>query len=110
MFEVTNNTITLTRGDYAELDVSLYNQDKTPHMLTEGETLTLSVKRKTTDMTPIFQKVLKQGDELLFVFLPEDTKDLAFGTYRYDIEFNTADEKPDTIITPHDFIIGEEVT
>ena len=110
MFEVTNNIITLTRGDYAELDVSLYNQDETPHILTEGETLTLSVKRKTTDLTPIFQKVLKQGDEPVFVFLPEDTKDLAFGTYRYDIEFNTADGKPDTIIKPHDFIVDEEVT
>lgn len=110
MFEVTNNIITLTRGDYAELDVSLYNQDETPHTLAEGETLTLSVKRKTTDLTPIFQKVLKQGDKPVFVFMPEDTKDLAFGTYRYDVEFKTADGKPDTIITPHDFIIGEEVT
>jgi hypothetical protein len=110
LFDVTNNIITLTRGDYAELDVFLYNQDKTPHMLAEGETLTLSVKRKTTDITPIFQKVLKQGDELVFVFLPEDTKNLDFGEYKYDVEFNTADGKPDTIITPHDFIIGEEVS
>jgi hypothetical protein len=110
LFDVTNNIITLTRGDYAELDVFLYNQDKTPHILIEGETLTLSVKRKITDITPIFQKVLKQGDELVFVFLPEDTKNLDFGAYKYDVEFNTADGKPDTIITPHDFIIGEEVT
>lgn len=110
MFDVTNNIITLTRGDYAALDIFVYNQDETPHILTEGETLTLSVKRKTTDLTPIFQKVLKQGDELVFVFLPEDTKDLSFGTYKYDVEFNTADGKTDTIITPHDFIVGEEVT
>ena len=110
MFDVTNNIITLTRGDYAELDISVSNRDGTPHILTEGETLTLSVKRKTADLTPIFQKVLKQGDELVFVFLPKDTKDLSFGTYKYDVEFNTADGKPDTIITPHDFIVGEEVT
>lgn len=110
MFDVTNNIITLTRGDYAEADVSLSYASGEPYALSEGEILTLTVKRKTTDFTPIFQKVIKQGDELVFVFTPEDTKNLDFGTYKYDVEFKTADGKPDTIITPHDFIVDEEVT
>ena len=40
---------------------------------------------------------------------PEDTKELGFGTYVYDLEMTFADGRVDTFVEGKDFIISPEV-
>ena len=42
--------------------------------------------------------------------LPEDTHELPYKIYKYDVQLTLADGFVDTIIPPTDFIVKEEVT
>lgn len=55
--------------------------------------------------------ILKQIpiDSMTLRIDPEDTKNLNFGTYVYDVELTTKDGIVDTFITPSSFKITEEV-
>ena len=48
-------------------------------------------------------------DTLTLTLLPEDTKDLSFGKYVYDIQLTKADGTVDTFITKATIKITEEV-
>ena len=60
----------------------------------------------------MFQKVITQFEDgnANIEITPNDTKDIPFKTYVYDIQLNRVDGTVNTIIPPSNFTIGGEVT
>ena len=104
--EKTNN-ITLVRGDYFPCYISM-TKDGEPFEPSIG-TLRFAVKKRYTDPD---EKVLIVKtipiDTLLLELESDDTKELKFGEYVYDIEYTDQNGRPDTFIRAK-FILSEEV-
>lgn len=111
MYSVDNNKIYLTRGDNADFTLTLEGYEAQ-----EGDVLTFTVKKNCQDKQALIQKTLDA--ELKFTIEHDDTKDLQFGDYWYDVQLKraTVDENDnevetyDTVIIPHVITIGGEVT
>lgn len=104
-----DNTIRLTRGDTAYLEVPLVDEASgETYTMRPGDKLTLSVKRNVKDEYCCFQKVVEGSN--LFKILPEDTADCDFTKYKYDVQLDTADGDTFTVIEPACFTIMPEVT
>lgn len=108
MLSVSGTTIKLTRGDTAYLSLDL-TMDGEAYEYADGDTVTLSVRVNTDDNPEyLFQKVVNAGETI--VIQPEDTKPLAYGRYKYDVQLNTVQGEVFTVIEPSTFQITEEVT
>lgn len=110
MFRIDEGqNIIIVRGDSAQFDIKVTQDDgqggTIDYEMQEGDVLLFTVKKNTRQKEMIFQK---SGQSI--TILPEDTENLSYGTYQYDVEFTGADGYVDTIITPHDFEVAEEVT
>lgn len=113
MFKVDaeTNVITMTRGDYGLFSVEILKAKENPtdpdefYELEEGDVVYFTVKKNTKSDTPLIQKT-----GLLIEILHDDTKDLNYGTYVYDVQLTHANGEPDTFITYTDFVIEQEVT
>lgn len=113
MFEISqNNDIQLTRGDTARFRVHITcedsNKDVIPYEIADTDTLTLSVKKNVKDFKPLFQKVITGSDK--FHIKPEDTANLDFGKYRYDVQLNKSNSDVHTVVPTSVFEILQEVT
>ena len=107
MLYIEGNTIRLTRGDTAYLEFPL-KTEVGEYVMVSNDTLTLSVKKNTKDTEYIFQKVITGTNT--FHIEPNDTTDLSFGKYTYDVQINTADGDVFTVIPPSTFEVLNEVT
>lgn len=100
----SENNITLTRGDTAILTLTVkrngsdydYSDDLTQ----------FTVKRNTVTSDLVFQKTFT-GSSIQID--PSDTKDLYYTDLKYDVQLITPNNEVYTVITPHDFIVAEEV-
>lgn len=101
--------IDIIRGDSAEFDIVVYQLDEhgepVEYQLQPGDVVRFTVKKSTKAPEKLIQKV---GPHISI--LPEDTSELAYKTYKYDVEITLADGFVDTIIPPTDFVIHDEVT
>lgn len=110
---IKGNEISMIRGDSETIQVSCFdmNKEKIPFIL--GDRVYMTVKESVYTPEKIFQKLVVQfteeGDAIIEID-PEDTKDLAFETYVYDVQFVKLDGKVTTIIPPSKFTILGEVT
>lgn len=115
MFKInTNGSMEIIRGDSAAFDVTVYDTDeetgeKIIYTLNPGDTLTFTVKKNTKTTEVLIQKIA-EGELNTITINPEDTNELGYGSYKYDIQFTRADGYVDTIIPPTIFKVSEEVT
>ncbi len=101
--------IKLTRGDTARLTVDISNDlSGDSYEIAPEDTLTLSVKKSIRDEETCLQKTVT-GSNTIYI-QPNDTKHLAFGKYKYDVQLTTAGGDVFTVIEPSDFEIMQEVT
>lgn len=108
-FKVTgNNTIYLTRGDTFKATISIANPDGTLYEPIEGDTIRFALKKDINDTLCIIKKDIPI-DTLLLEIEPDDTKNLEFGNYIYDIQLTKANGDVDTFITASKFKITKEV-
>lgn len=107
MFEILGNgKIRMVRGDTVEFNVTAsYKEDGSPYTLQEGDEIIFTLKKKSTDTVPLIQKT---GPDVIIT--PDDTSELSFGSYVYDVQLNFADGSVDTIVPKNTFEIMEEVT
>ena len=112
MLYVEGNTVRLTRGDTAFLEIpikaKLEDGTETPYVMAATDQLTLSIKRTIKDATPCVQKVLVGTNT--FHICPEDTVDCEFAKYLYDVQLKTAEGDVYTVIEPSTFEMLREVT
>jgi hypothetical protein len=104
-FRIENDVIKLTRGDTAQFVITPYSSDGSEYELKDGDVVTFTVKKNTYD-----KQVLIQKTGLEVEIKPEETNDLTYGTYKYDVQMTFADGRIDTFIGPSDFVLTEEVT
>ena len=104
-----DGSIELTRGDTARITVNITNDtNNSDYVLSNGDTLTLTIKKSTKDTDILVQKTINGSN--LFHIEPKDTADLEFKKYKYDIQLSTESGDVFTVVGPYDFKITEEVT
>ena len=122
--EITDNKITMTRGDTFRCRVDpyirIYDEQGTVigkelYEPVEGDSLRFAVKHVTMkggkqykDPEPLILKDIPISTRILQLD-PADTKTLDFDTYVYDVEITYADGTVYTFITTEDFVLTPEV-
>ena len=98
--------ITLTRGDTGIFNISLQNQKGKPYIPQEGDSLRFALS-EDFGKEPVVVKNIPI-DTCTLELEPNDTKDLKFKKYRYDVQFTSAIGRVSTIILG-DFTVDKEV-
>lgn len=100
MFKVEDSFIYLTRGDTAYLEIELEDDEK----FNAGDKIVLSIKRSlTNDAQYVLQKEVNVNNEVESVTIkiePEDTTNISYGLYYYDVQLTRSNGDVFTIITP----------
>ncbi len=107
-FKVKKNTIFLTRGDTFKAHLTINNPDGTEYTPQEGDTVRFALKENIEDQECLILRDIPI-DTMLLVLNPEDTKNLEFGSYVYDIQLTKANGDVDTFITASKLKLTAEV-
>lgn len=100
--------ILLTRGDSAKFSVSINNIfSGSEYEMKDTDILRMTVRRNENDPEILVQKEVV-GSNNIYI-RPEDTEEMFFGDYMYDVEL-TIDDDVFTIITPSPFKLLTEIT
>lgn len=86
-YNITGTTITLTRGDTFEALVSATKRDGTQYIPVEGDVIRFAMKENYDDPRPLLVKDIPI-DTMMLTLEPQDTADLNFGKYVYDIAYD----------------------
>ena len=106
-YNITGTTITLTRGDTFEALVSATKRDGTQYIPVEGDVIRFAMKENYDDPRPLIVKDIPI-DTMMLTLEPQDTADLNFGKYVYDIQLTKANGKVDTFISKATLKLSEE--
>ena len=107
MFTITDNNISLTRGDTLFLTLNLTDSDGDTYVPTDEDSIRFAMKKNIKSSTCLILKPIPY-DTLTLEIEPADTKSLAYGTYVYDIELTDSEGHVTTVILG-DFKVTEEV-
>lgn len=90
----TNGDIIMTRGDTPSIKIGVNVKDEEdnlfPYEPIEGDTIVFAVKKSIHDTDRVLTKIIPNDTKILS-FKEEDTKNLDFGTYVYEISLNSGD-------------------
>lgn len=106
MLTINGNQIILTRGDTMLIRLSLKNDDGTQYIPTATDKIYFRLKKHATYPEILIEKQLS---DMILELVPEDTINLDFGAYRYEIELVTEDGRHYTVISDEPFIIAKEI-
>ena len=89
--------ISLTRGDTLRLAIDIYDNNNiyTP---SKNDSIRFAMKKTYASNVILIHKDIST-DSMILTISPNDTKQLAFGTYVYDIEITFEDGDVDTFIS-----------
>ncbi len=107
-YSVKGTTITLTRGDSFAADISIFQPNGQRYVPSEGDSVRFAMKKTIKDLKPLIIKDIPI-ETMKLVLEPEDTKDLDFGSYIYDIQLTKSTGEIDTFITKSSLTLTEEV-
>lgn len=95
----------ITRGDTASFGITIKDASGTEYTPQTGDIVTFTVKKSTKKEEALIQKT-----GVSIALEHDDTAELKYGTYVYDVQLEYANGDIDTFIGPADFVITEEVT
>ena len=101
-----DQNITLTRGDTGIFNISLQSQDGKAYTPQTGDTLRFALSEGFGKEALFIKNI--PIDTCILEIEPNDTKDLKFKKYKYDVQFTSAQGRVSTIILG-DFIVDNEV-
>ncbi len=107
-FKVRKNTIFLTRGDTFKARLTINYPDGSVYTPVEGDKVRFALKENVEDEECLILREIPI-DTMLLVIYPEDTKELEFGSYVYDIQLTKANGDVDTFITASKLKLTAEV-
>lgn len=107
-FKVRKNTIFLTRGDTFKAHLTINYPDGSVYTPKEGDSIRFALKENIEDEECLILRDIPI-DTMLLVLYPEDTKELEFGSYVYDIQLTKANGDVDTFITASKLKLTAEV-
>lgn len=106
MLKIENNDIYLTRGDTASIEISLVDENGNEYVLDDEDRLVFTLKNSEHHKDELISKMITVG---VLHIEHEDTKDLTFGKYKYDVQLSTKNGEVFTVIEPSLFVLLEEV-
>ena len=95
MFRIVDGRPELTRGDYAELEVVIKDDEGNVYEMQEGDYLTFSMREFPEEESELLVQIHSITN--IIVFNPSDTKNVEPGLYSADVELTTADGKKRTV-------------
>lgn len=109
-----NNQINLTRGDSEtyEIGIVINGEEYTP---VTGDSVRFAMRKGDMDYSQsryIYPPILIKDipiDTMQLTFAPEDTKNLPFGNYVYDVQITFENGDTKTFIKDAPFVIEREV-
>ena len=107
MLNIDGTNIELTRGDTARIQVDIIDNDE-PYEIKVSDTILMTIKKKACQEKVYLQK--KANINGVFTIYPEDTKNMFFGEYEYDIQLEMNPLEVYTIIPVSKFTILKEIT
>lgn len=107
MVEIKGTTIKMTRGDTLSLTITIMNGAE-PYEVQAGDVIRFALKKTYQDAEPLIEKTI-DNETLGLQLEPEDTKELPFGSYVYDIEITMEDGTVDTFIAEANLTLAKEV-
>lgn len=107
-YSVKKTTIYLTRGDTFRAVISLKDAEGEIYTPVAGESIRFAMKNDYGDAEPLLL-ISVPIDTLELVIRPEDTKELPFGNYVWDMQITRANGDIDTFITKAQLVLTEEV-
>lgn len=108
MIKIKKNVISLTRGDTLRTIVEINLEDGSPYIPDLGDVITFGLKYTINDTECIFEKNIPI-DTMELHIAPEDTKELPYGSYVYDVQIQFAGGDIYTFIPYTKFNITGEV-
>lgn len=111
--EINGTDLSMIRGDSETIDIKISTPDGEVRPLVQGDMLYFSVKKNPKFTKYAFQKIVtkfREDGTAQVVILPDDTKDLQFDDYRYDVQLTTKEGEVKTIIEDSLFRIKVEIT
>ena len=111
ILEIVNNQITLTKGDTAILNLTIYfpNMEE-QYELMDGDIVTFSLTNKTECFGESKVVIKKDFEQNEIQLNPVDTKYLSCGKYEYDVQLTFKNGDVNTIIGPELFYLTTEIT
>ena len=113
--KIEGTSITLTRGDTLRVKINLTVSGEVYEPI-NGDSVRFALKHPTlnsrkTDFKDVDPLILKPipTNTMILELQPQDTKELDFGRYVYDIQITFADGRVDTFITQSNFTLTPEV-
>lgn len=107
-YSVKKTSIYLTRGDTFRATIAITDEHGEPYFPVEGEAVRFAMKKDYSDAECLIEKSIPI-DTMEFILNPEDTKELDFGSYVYDIQITRLNGDVDTFITKASLTLTEEV-
>ena len=102
------NTIRITRGDSLSIMVTLTDNDGYSYDPLPNDVIYFRVKKSASASDVLIEKQI-DTNTLVIELHESDTKNLAFGNYKYEIEVITENDDHYTVIKNAPFIITEEL-
>lgn len=107
IFYPATKQIIITRGDSGSKEGIFFVRGEAYEMR-EGDRIDFGVKRNYTDRECLIQKTFTTNPFILALD-PEDTKNLDFGDYVWDMQFVAANGYTETFVKKKTFTVTEEV-
>lgn len=110
--KVDGTNLSMIRGDTEAITVSCTDQDNIKIPFVPGDTVYFTVKLNTGTATKLISKVITvftEGNAVIDIE-PEDTKDLQYKVYKYDIQLVSQLGRVTTLVAPALFSIEPEIT
>lgn len=107
MLKIDNTDIYLTRGDSAMLELIITDEEGHKWEPTSTDKVIFCLKRSAENPEPLLTIQAAESQTDIFIY-PNDTKDLSFGVYIYDIHVQTTSGNIFTVIADSKFEIGKE--
>lgn len=109
---INGTNLKMIRGDSESITLKIEHSDSTPYDFQAGDIVYFTVKQRANTKEIILQKILTHfpDNQAIIEINPEDTSELAFRKYVYDIQLTQADGRVKTVVPMSMFEILEEVT
>lgn len=106
-----NANIRLVRGTSLTLTVTVTDGDGNPYTMTEQGVVRFGVKQNVTAGEYLVKKEVTVGEngKYSFQLMPEDTEELPFGIYKYDVGLQEGDHYYN-VIPCSDLVLCQNVT